>query len=291
MNKIIGIYCIENKINQKKYIGQSIEIYQRWKRHIRELNKGVHINKHLQDSWNKYGSKNFSFYILEECTKSELNTLERFYIKNLESNNYKKGYNCNTGGGAGCIISEETRRKIGETSKGRIFSEEVKRKMSENRRGKDNGFYGKHHTEEAKEKMRKNHKDISGENNPRFNPEPVICTDTGQIFSSAFAASKELNLRSSNIRKCCEGKLKTTGKLHFKFYMEDMSRKNAKENGGYDENIAQEIKDIKVELVETLTKERDKAVEEVRKLLVENLDLKQYLREKGLIDEQGNVIP
>lgn len=60
---------------------------------------------------------------------------------------------------------------------------------------------------------------------------------------------------------------------------------------GYDDNIAQEIKDIKVELVETLTKERDKAVEEVRKLLVENLDLKQYLREKGLIDEQGNVIP
>ena len=39
---------------------------------------------------------------------------------------------------------------------------------------------------------------------------------------------------------------------------------------GYDENIAQEVKDIKVELVEQMTKERDKAIEDVRKLLMEN---------------------
>lgn len=50
MEKIIGIYCIENKVNHKKYIGQSIEIHQRWKRHVYDLNKGVHNNKHLQDS-------------------------------------------------------------------------------------------------------------------------------------------------------------------------------------------------------------------------------------------------
>lgn len=59
---------------------------------------------------------------------------------------------------------------------------------------------------------------------------------------------------------------------------------------GYDENIAQEIKDIKVELVEKLSKERDKAIEDARKLLMENKDLKDYLRAKGLVDENYRII-
>lgn len=59
---------------------------------------------------------------------------------------------------------------------------------------------------------------------------------------------------------------------------------------GYDENIAQEIKDIKVELVEKLTYERDAALESMRKMLVENLDLKEFLKSKGLIDDSGRVI-
>ena len=59
---------------------------------------------------------------------------------------------------------------------------------------------------------------------------------------------------------------------------------------GYDENIAQEIKDIKVELVERLTKERDEAVEVARKLLLENKDLKEFLLSKNLINENYEVI-
>lgn len=59
---------------------------------------------------------------------------------------------------------------------------------------------------------------------------------------------------------------------------------------GYDENIAQEIKDIKVDLVEQMTKERDEAVETARKLLLENKDLKDFLLEKGLVNENYEVI-
>ena len=59
---------------------------------------------------------------------------------------------------------------------------------------------------------------------------------------------------------------------------------------GYDENIAQEIKDIKVELVEKLTKERDEAVEIARKLLLENKDLKDFLLSKRLVNEDYEVI-
>lgn len=59
---------------------------------------------------------------------------------------------------------------------------------------------------------------------------------------------------------------------------------------GYDENIAQEIKDIKVELVERLSKERDKAIEDARRLLMENKDLKDFLLARGLVNENYEVI-
>lgn len=59
---------------------------------------------------------------------------------------------------------------------------------------------------------------------------------------------------------------------------------------GFDENIFNEINNIRRELVDDLQKQRDKAVERARVLLVENKDLKEFLREKGLIDEFGRVI-
>ena len=59
---------------------------------------------------------------------------------------------------------------------------------------------------------------------------------------------------------------------------------------GFDENIMSEINNIRRELVDDLQKQRDKAVERARVLIVENKDLKEFLREKGLIDEFGRVI-
>ena len=59
---------------------------------------------------------------------------------------------------------------------------------------------------------------------------------------------------------------------------------------GFDENVIDEIQGIRRDLVESLTKERDKAVERARVLLVENKDLKDFLREKGFINEFGQVI-
>lgn len=59
---------------------------------------------------------------------------------------------------------------------------------------------------------------------------------------------------------------------------------------GFDENVMVEIGNIRRELVDDLQKQRDKAIESARKLLVENRDLKEFLKEKGLIDEFGQVI-
>ena len=60
---MIGIYSITNKLNNKRYIGQSIA---RIKRHFRELRRGVHHCHHLQrafdKSWITYNDKrNFQY--------------------------------------------------------------------------------------------------------------------------------------------------------------------------------------------------------------------------------------
>lgn len=54
-------------------------------------------------------------------------------------------------------ISLETRRKMSEAKIGKHPSEESRKKMSNATKGENNGFYGKHHTEEANEKNRQSH--------------------------------------------------------------------------------------------------------------------------------------
>ena len=70
----------------------------------------------------------------------------------------------------------------------------------------------------------------------------------------------------------------------------EVSAKAQVDQIGFDENTFNEINNIRRELVDELQKQRDKAVERARVLLVENKDLKEFLREKGLIDEFGQVI-
>lgn len=69
-------------------------------------------------------------------------------------------------GSSGRKLPEEQKNKIGNTNRGKTRSEEQKRKLSELSKGENNSFYGKKHSKETKEKMSKNHANVSGENNP-----------------------------------------------------------------------------------------------------------------------------
>ena len=78
--KFSGIYCIKNTSNGKFYLGSSVNIYDRRKRHFSDLNRGAHCNKILQNSWNKYGTDNFEFEVLVRCPKEYLHKLEQWFL-------------------------------------------------------------------------------------------------------------------------------------------------------------------------------------------------------------------
>ena len=71
---MIGIYKITNLINNKVYIGQSVNIQQRFKKHKTKYKdiSNEESNKILYKAMRKYGLENFSFEIIEECSINQL---------------------------------------------------------------------------------------------------------------------------------------------------------------------------------------------------------------------------
>ena len=86
--KKCGIYCIENLINEKKYIGLSKDIERRISDHKNYLRKNKHINDHLQFAWNTYGESNFNFRIIELCDENMLREREIYYINKIRKLKY-----------------------------------------------------------------------------------------------------------------------------------------------------------------------------------------------------------
>jgi len=75
-----GIYCIKNIINNKRYVGSTINFKHRKNTHFFALRHNKHSNSHLQRSYNKYGECSFVFEIVEECSPQNLLVREQFYL-------------------------------------------------------------------------------------------------------------------------------------------------------------------------------------------------------------------
>lgn len=173
---MIGIYCIQNLLDGKRYIGQSKNIGRRLNDHRGSLRRGCHRNIHLQRAWNLYGEINFEFSAVLYCEIESLDTMERLYINMYSTMNDKYGYNLEGGGNRNKVMSEETRKKISESRTGRsFFSESTLKKIAARMKGnkyrlgmpmpeksraklaeshKGNKYtLGLKHTDEAKRKM------------------------------------------------------------------------------------------------------------------------------------------
>ena len=88
-----GIYCIKNVVNGRVYVGQSSDLFRRRKQHFEALKHGEHKNKPMQMDWNRYGSRAFTWELLENCDIDQLNDKEQKWIKKLHSRRSEGGYN------------------------------------------------------------------------------------------------------------------------------------------------------------------------------------------------------
>lgn len=75
-----GIYKITNTLNQKVYIGQAVNIAERWKQHIKRALGAEPITQNkLYPAMQKDGVWNFTFEIVEVCDKPQLNEREQYW--------------------------------------------------------------------------------------------------------------------------------------------------------------------------------------------------------------------
>jgi group I intron endonuclease len=131
---MIGIYCITNTANGKKYIGQSWDIDLRWRQH-----KAHPPNDHIQSARQKYGEDMFQYEVIKEIHESPiaqimLDMYENHYIKHYQTIDRHYGYNKRMGGSNG-KLSDEVKAKISESHKGISPNEETRRRSSESRIG------------------------------------------------------------------------------------------------------------------------------------------------------------
>jgi group I intron endonuclease len=151
-----GIYQIRNLVNNKKYIGQSVDILDRNRHEINQFRKNTFHNQHLQNSFNKYGEENFEFTILvDNCKESELDDLEIANILLHDATDPDCGYN-KTEGGKCVRPNDETREKMSKSQKKRFEDPNERAKCGT--KGKDHPNYGKSLSEELIQKISEGNK-------------------------------------------------------------------------------------------------------------------------------------
>lgn len=104
-SKNCGIYCWTNKVNDKKYIGQSDDLHRRYSAFLYFNNtySGDLINK----ARIKYNSADYwNYEVLEYCTKEELNEKEIMYIYLFNTTDRRLGYNLTSGGNRPIFTAE-----------------------------------------------------------------------------------------------------------------------------------------------------------------------------------------
>lgn len=209
------VYVHINKSNGKKYVGITRQSPgKRWQHGC-----GYKYNKNTY-FWNaiqKYTWDGFEHIVLESgLSFDDAKLKERYYIAMYQSNLPEHGYNLTLGGDGflGMERSEETKRKISESLKGKYTKEKSywygksipAKAVEKQKRTKRNNPY--HHTEAWKIK---HSEQLMGKNN--VCSKPVRCVNTGEVFcNSRAAADQYTSADKSRIHKCCKGIEKSSGK-------------------------------------------------------------------------------
>lgn len=195
-----GVYQIRNLVNNKIYIGSTTTSFiYRWRQHCSKLKMGKHDNAHLQSSYIKYGDSNFEYTVLYVGISTEdIRAKEQEWINFLDTCNPSKGYNLEP------TVDRHSR------------SEDTKKKISMNRRGKcvgpANGFYGKTHSEEVRNRIRQARlgKKMSDATKAKIVEKRKIKVKiNGVIYPSIKEAAQELGMSKATLSRWVKDKRKT----------------------------------------------------------------------------------
>ena len=184
--KTYTVYRLENIVTKKNYIGMtSLKPQIRW---------GSGYNGKMGDAINNYPfdlcwKKHIEF---QTPNKEQALELESELMKWYDS--VENGYNISSYSGGTYKRSDETRRKI-----------------SESQIGEKNNMYGKHHSEESKNRIR--------ENSPLKKP-ILQFSKYGEFiaeYNSVMEAERHTGCHNQSICYCCKGKRKTCGGFIWKY--------------------------------------------------------------------------
>lgn len=121
-----GVYKITNLVNNKFYIGSTVDSFKvRLRAHFNKLRINKHPNKHLQGSFNKYGEENFEISLLYFGESLEdIRGKEQEFINSLHACNPNVGFNIDPD-----VYKKErnaiTNAQISETLKRKYASREI----------------------------------------------------------------------------------------------------------------------------------------------------------------------
>lgn len=212
------IYCIENEVNGKCYIGSAVDFKRRRREHLNKLRKGIHHSYFLQKSWDKYGEVNFRIFILEIILDvNDLIIREQWWIDNITCD-----YNmCKTAGNSlGLKRRPETIEKVRRANLGLKHPDWRNKIKSQSQGGENHWAYGKKFTDSTKNKKSESMKKYHQENSHMRNT--VILEYTlDDIFVKEWSSLKEAgiyyNINPDSISNNLRGRSKSAGNKKWKY--------------------------------------------------------------------------
>ena len=140
MKDIHYIYKISNTVNNTVYIGQTADLDNRWKQHLKNIYDTTKVNSLYMDM-KEFGVDKFNIEIIDTCFERHKFIIEEYWINIIAKET--KLYNINIGSKLGESTKNKIRTKRIENKTFDYSSESFKSKMSTVTSGSKNGMYGK----------------------------------------------------------------------------------------------------------------------------------------------------
>lgn len=227
-----GVYCFENLINGKVYIGSSQEVCERVAQHLRHIRNNNHPNKKFKDAINKYGFDKFRYFILDYCENYVEREQEYFDIflyaqlflkDNTDRRFFKLSYNNNpiAESASGRSVADEERDDMKKRTL-MLWSNPEYRSKQMSIRTKE--WYNEWISHMPLEYIEKRNSHIASTDNKRRCAVLAYDRFTGSFireFESILEAERQLEISHGSVNSNLSGKMRFTNDMIFKYKLSD----------------------------------------------------------------------